>query len=186
MAALLLLVVSPVLIAVAVAILFALGRPLVLRQPRIGHGGNVFLTLKFRTMRPDRRQQDPGGWAGADRRLTHKSAQDPRLVPVGRFLRKWSLDELPQLLNVLRGEMSLVGPRPEMVAIVQRYAGWQHKRHLVKPGVTGLWQVSARGDGMMHERTDVDLEYIARLSLKQDLKILVLTLPAALGLRKGF
>jgi lipopolysaccharide/colanic/teichoic acid biosynthesis glycosyltransferase len=121
-----------------------------------------------------------------DRRKTHKHEQDPRLTALGRFLRKWSLDELPQLWNVVRGDMSLIGPRPELVSIVERYDTWQHARHRVKPGLTGLWQVTARGDGLMHEHTHIDLAYAARVSLRGDFKILLLTIPALLGRRTGY
>jgi lipopolysaccharide/colanic/teichoic acid biosynthesis glycosyltransferase len=103
---------------------------------------------------------------------------------VGRFLRKSSMDELPQFWNVVRGEMSLVGPRPELVEIVNRYEPWQHQRHVVKPGLTGLWQVTTRGSGMMHLHTDIDLEYIQTIGLRTDLRILLQTIPATLQ-RKG-
>ncbi len=109
-------------------------------------------------MAHDRRQQQEP--VDQDRRQTHKTTDDPRHTRVGRFLRKWSLDELPQFWNVVCGDMSLVGPRPELVEIVARYEPWQHQRHTVKPGLTGLWQVSSRGTGMMHLHTDIDLDYI--------------------------
>ena len=175
----------PILVAVAVAVYAEFGRPIFFRQPRVGRDGHVFRVNKFRTMDSDRRGQAGDSFRGADRRRTHKSEDDPRIRPVGQFLRKWSLDELPQLTNVLAGDMSLVGPRPEMVQVVERYESWQHARHQVKPGITGLWQVSAR-EIPMHEATHIDLEYVDRLSLREDLKILGATLPAALGERKGF
>lgn len=184
--AILLVVMLPVMGLVAIGVLLALGRPVLLRQRRVGRGGRTFGMWKFRTMLPDRRAEQCGPWDGVDRRVTHKSKDDPRLVPLGRFLRRWSLDELPQLLNVAAGDMSLVGPRPELLGIVEGYKEWQHARHLVKPGVTGLWQVSERGNGLMHERTDVDLDYIAGLSALTDLRILLMTVPCALGLRRGF
>lgn len=179
---------APVMLAVGIAVAVRLGSPVLLRQPRVGKGGREFRVYKFRTMTPDRRTgaDDAGEWGGECRRISHKSPDDPRLVPLGRFLRAWSLDELPQLFNVLLGDMSLVGPRPEMVAIVSRYEDWQHQRHVVKPGMTGLWQISERGNGLMHERTDVDLEYVQRVSLRTDLKILLFTIPAALGMHKGY
>lgn len=175
----------PVALAVAIAVYAEFGRPIFFRQPRVGRGGRVFAVNKFRTMEADRRGQDGSAFRGSDRRSTHKSEHDPRIRPVGRFLRKWSFDELPQLTNVLAGHMSLVGPRPEMVQIVERYEGWQHARHRVKPGITGLWQVSAR-EVPMHEATHIDLEYVERLSFLEDLRILARTLPAAFGDRKGF
>jgi lipopolysaccharide/colanic/teichoic acid biosynthesis glycosyltransferase len=200
-AALLLAVTLPLLGAAAAAVLVALGRPVILRQERIGQDGQPFTMHKLRTMRVSRRnaadrRADCEGQAGSvelerrmarDRRLTHKHPHDPRLVPVGRFLRRWSLDELPQLYNVLRGDMSLVGPRPELAHIVARYEPWQHHRHLVKPGITGLWQITHRGAGgqLMHECTEVDLHYVQRLSFWLDLRLLLLTVPAALGFRRG-
>jgi lipopolysaccharide/colanic/teichoic acid biosynthesis glycosyltransferase len=140
---------------------------------------------KFRTMAPDRRHE-AASYDEPERRKTHKHPDDPRLTPLGRFLRKWSLDELPQLWNVVRGEMSLVGPRPEMLGIVDTYDHWQHARHAVKPGLTGLWQVSARGDGPMHENTHLDLAYVRQVRFGSDCKILFMTIPALLGRQRGF
>lgn len=186
-AAVLLTVLLPVMAVVSVVVAAQLGRPLVFRQARVGLNGRVFGVYKFRTMRPDRRTTtyEP---VVHERRVTHKHPDDPRLVPVGRFLRRWSLDELPQLINVLRGEMSLVGPRPELVSVVNRhYAPWQHERHRVKPGVTGLWQITDRDSGEeMYKNTETDLQYLRRISLWEDLRILVLTVPAALGMKRGF
>ena len=182
---LLLIVTAPLSLAAAVAIRITMGSPVILRQARVGRDGVVFTLYKFRTMEPDRRG-DNVAYSGDDRRRTHKHPRDPRITPVGRFLRTWSLDELPQFLNVIRGDMSLVGPRPEMVQIVARYEAWQHTRHLVKPGITGLWQISERGDRAMHEATETDLEYLERISFWTDLRIMVLTPLAALGLRRGY
>jgi lipopolysaccharide/colanic/teichoic acid biosynthesis glycosyltransferase len=151
-------------------------------QERTGRHGRRFRMYKFRTMVHNAEELKA--------ELAHlnilpppdfKIPNDPRITRVGRILRKTSLDELPQLINVARGEMSLVGPRPELVEIVERYEPWQHQRHLVKPGLTGLWQVSRRGEGLMHLYTDVDLEYVATVSLRTDLAILARTIPAALG-----
>lgn len=175
----------PVMVACALAVALTMGRPVLLRQQRVGHHGRRFGIYKFRTMTPSRRvQQLPH--VGPDRRQRHKSPNDPRVTPVGRFLRTWSLDELPQLFNVLAGDMSLVGPRPELVDIVERYAPWQHLRHQVKPGITGMWQVHARDDRPMHELTELDLVYLNRVTPGTDVRILLLTVPAALGLRRGF
>jgi lipopolysaccharide/colanic/teichoic acid biosynthesis glycosyltransferase len=167
--------------AVALAVRISLGSPVIFRQPRVGRNDQRFDVYKFRTMGHDRRrQQQP---VEQDRRQIHKSTDDPRHTRVGRFLRKWSLDELPQFWNVVRGDMSLVGPRPELVEIVARYEPWQHQRHAVKPGLTGLWQVSSRGTGMMHLHTEIDLEYIETMGFVTDLKILVRTVPATLARR---
>jgi lipopolysaccharide/colanic/teichoic acid biosynthesis glycosyltransferase len=181
----LLTVTAPLSLAAAGAIRFTMGSPVILRQQRVGKSGAVFTMYKFRTMEPDRRVND-SFYFGENRRRTHKDPRDPRLTPVGRFLRKWSLDELPQFLNVVRGEMSLVGPRPEMPQIVAGYEPWQHARHSVKPGITGLWQISERGDRMMHEATETDLAYVEQVSLATDLRILLITPLAALGLRRGY
>ena len=181
----LLLLTLPIAIPVAIVVFIDLGLPIFLRQERVGIDGKVFRVLKFRSMEPDRRGIGPQDFVGSDRRVNHKSEKDPRLTHVGRFIRKWSLDELPQLVNVVLGQMSLVGPRPEIIQIVERYEPWQHARHQVKPGVTGLWQVSARGEVPMHEATHIDLEYVNSVSLVTDVRILARTIPAALGDRTG-
>jgi lipopolysaccharide/colanic/teichoic acid biosynthesis glycosyltransferase len=178
-AAILFVLLLPVVVVVAIAVLCTIGHPVLFRQRRVGRDGDDFAVLKFRTMRPDRRVRRAD--VIEDRRQTHKSERDPRHTGLGRRLRKWSLDELPQLWNVVRGDMSLVGPRPELVEVVASYAPWQCQRHLVRPGITGLWQVSKRGEGLMHLYTDVDLEYVATLSFRRDLGILVRTIPAALA-----
>jgi lipopolysaccharide/colanic/teichoic acid biosynthesis glycosyltransferase len=171
-------VLLPLTAVVAVAVRVSLGAPVFFRQRRVGRDNREFDVYKFRTMGQDRRRE--AAPVSEDRRQTHKSDRDPRHTLVGRFLRKWSLDELPQFWNVVCGDMSLVGPRPELVEIVSRYEPWQHQRHFVKPGLTGLWQVSGRGTGMMHLHTDVDLEYIEKMGPITDLKILLLTIPATL------
>lgn len=181
---LLTLITLPVVLLAAIVVLIDLGGPVILRQERVGKNGKVFRVFKLRSMHPDRRRNGVS-FVGEERRRTHKSASDPRLTRVGRFIRKWSLDELPQLWNVVLGHMSLVGPRPELVSVVGSYEEWQHQRHLVKPGVTGLWQVSARGTVPLHQATELDLEYIQKLSFTTDLRILLQTIPAALGDRTG-
>lgn len=172
---LLLLALSPVIAIVGVLVRLRLGSPIFYMQERVGLNGKPFLMYKFRTMRPDRRTVQVAP-SGPDRRHRHKTADDPRHTPFGTFLRKHSLDELPQLLNVVKGDMSLVGPRPELTAIVARYEPWQHERHRVKPGLTGLWQVSLRnlGDGsLMYQHTDTDIEYINQISLASDVRIIL-------------
>lgn len=125
---------------------------------------------KFRTM-----TQSPSDqlvfFIDEDGRRQHKIKDDPRITRLGRILRKTSLDELPQLLNVITGDMSLVGPRPELPQIVANYEPWQHDRHLVRPGITGWWQVSGRSDLPMHENTELDIFYVENISLKLDFKI---------------
>ena len=181
---LLLLAALPALALVALAVRGVLGPGVIFKQRRVGRKGHAFTMYKFRTMDPDRRRTR--GARAPDRRRTHKHPNDPRQTPLGRFLRKWSLDELPQLWNVVKGDMSLVGPRPELVEVVERYEGWQHERHVVKPGLTGLWQVTARADGPMHENTHLDLAYVRQVRFASDCKILLLTIPALLGRQTGF
>jgi lipopolysaccharide/colanic/teichoic acid biosynthesis glycosyltransferase len=186
-AGVLLVLFAPVIAVVGCTVLVTLGRPVLLRQERIGRDGAPFAMLKFRTMRPDRRAQAVP-FDGSDRRQRHKSADDPRHVPVGRVLRALSLDELPQLINVWRGDMSLVGPRPELPFIVERhYRPHHHARHLVRPGITGLWQVTERADTerLMHTCVDTDLRYVERLTFRHDLTILARTVPVLLGIGKG-
>jgi lipopolysaccharide/colanic/teichoic acid biosynthesis glycosyltransferase len=184
LALLLLVVLSPLLLIVAVMVRLSLGRPILFRQARVGRDEKCFLLHKFRTLQPDRRREGVA-YCGTERRRTHKHPDDPRLTPVGRALRKWSLDELPQLWDVVTGKLSLVGPRPELPSIVGQYEPWQHARHAVKPGLTGLWQVKARGNGEMHEHTDLDIEYVQRVTLRRDLTIMCLTIPAILT-HKGY
>ncbi|MBI3966097.1 MAG: sugar transferase, partial [Chloroflexi bacterium] len=166
-AGLALLVLAPVMLLIAIAIRLESEGPVLFRQERIGLGGKSFTMYKFRSMRADRRS---GGERrtknrSGDRRRTHKSVHDPRVTVTGKFIRRTSLDELPQLWNVLRGDMSLIGPRPELPKIVARYAPWQHYRHVVRPGITGWWQVNGRSDRPLHENTEIDLYYIEHLSL---------------------
>jgi lipopolysaccharide/colanic/teichoic acid biosynthesis glycosyltransferase len=179
-AGVLLVVTIPLILAVAATVLLALGRPVLYRQRRVGQGGEVFRVWKFRTMLPDRRVADRP--VDVERRVCHKREDDPRHTRVGTVLRRWRLDELPQLVNILAGSMSLVGPRPELVEVVSRYQPWQHRRHAVKPGLTGLWQVSRPTySGLMHENTHVDLDYIDRIGLRTDLRILLQTVRCVLS-----
>jgi lipopolysaccharide/colanic/teichoic acid biosynthesis glycosyltransferase len=172
----------PIVVVVALLTRLSVGQPIILRQTRVGRDGKTFTLRKFRTMYPDRRVGS-GDFVGEDRRHTHKHANDPRLTRIGKILRAWSLDELPQLFDVLNGNLSVVGPRPELPQIVSRYEPWQHARHAVKPGLTGLWQIKARGNGEMHEHTEFDIAYAQRVTFSSDLKIMLLTIPAVLAHR---
>ncbi|KGJ72363.1 hypothetical protein GY21_15820 [Cryobacterium roopkundense] len=163
-----LLVLSPVLLGVAVAVAVNLGRPVLFVQNRPGLHGRIFRLYKFRTM-------TPGEGPASD---------DDRLTPFGRALRSTSLDELPTLVNVLRGDMSLVGPRPLLVSYLPRYTPEQARRHEVRPGVTGLVQVSGRNALSWHEKFALDAEYVARCSFALDVRILARTVRAVL-LREG-
>ena len=169
----LLLAMLPAIALIALAVWVTLGSPIFIHQDRIGRGGRSFFMLKFRTMKPDRRKGPDPSYTGPERRKTHKSPNDPRHTPLGRKLRQNSLDELPQLVNIVRGDMSLVGPRPELRSVTASYDDWQHLRHMVRPGLTGLWQITERANGtVMHEHTELDLTYVARLSASTDLSIL--------------
>jgi lipopolysaccharide/colanic/teichoic acid biosynthesis glycosyltransferase len=174
---------APVFLVVALAVRVGVGPGVLFRQRRVGRGGHQFTVLKFRTMRhvaPDGAGSEPCAEHG------HKCPNDPRHTRIGSVLRKLSLDELPQLINVVRGEMSLIGPRPELPEVVASYEPWQHARHLVKPGLTGLWQVTERGKGqLMCHSSEPDVEYVRMLSLRTDASILVRTIPALLGRNPG-
>ncbi|WP_208811330.1 sugar transferase [Micromonospora echinofusca] len=179
-----LLVLAPVFVAIALAIRISDPGPVFFRQPRVGHEGRTFRVWKFRTMYIDAEERLAGL---VDQNETDgmlfKIKQDPRVFPVGRFLRASSLDELPQLINVLKGEMSLVGPRP-LPADDGDFLGDVRRRLLVRPGMTGLWQVSGRSDLSWDEAVRLDLYYVDNWSLAYDLSILWRTVGVVLA-RKG-
>ncbi|RWR33776.1 sugar transferase [Sinirhodobacter populi] len=165
------------------------GGPAIFRHHRIGRGGDRFHCLKVRSMVIDAEQrlaailhQDPA--AAEEWRETHKLTHDPRVTWFGRFIRKTSLDELPQLWNVIRGEMSLVGPRPIVSEEIARYGTDFDSYTRVRPGITGLWQVSGRNDTTYDERVAMDVDYARSVSFLQDLKILLLT-ARSVALRTG-
>ncbi len=182
-----LIVIAPVLLAVAVAIKLGDGGPALFRQQRVGKGGRAFPMLKFRSMvvdaerhRSQLEQVDEG--AG----LLFKVRADPRVTRIGGVLRRYSLDELPQLVNVLTGDMSMVGPRPPLPAEVEQYAYDARRRLLVKPGLTGLWQVSGRSDLSWEETVSLDLRYVENWSFAMDAVILWKTLGAVLRGRGAY
>lgn len=186
-ASLALLVFSPVFLVVALTVRLHDGGPVVFRQVRVGRQGRLFSCLKFRTMSvnaPDRLRdiQHTNHGAGP----LFKQRRDPRITRVGRFLRRSSLDELPQLINVLRGEMSLVGPRPALPSEVDRYEEHVLRRLDVRPGITGLWQVSGRSDLSWEETVRLDLYYVDNWSILQDLNILGRTLGAVVRGRGAY
>jgi exopolysaccharide biosynthesis polyprenyl glycosylphosphotransferase len=181
-AALLLVACSPLMLAVALAIKADSRGPVFFHQERIGLHGRSFLLVKFRSMCVDAEDQFKDLLPENEiRGHAFKLANDPRITRVGRFLRRTSLDELPQLLNVLRGPMSLVGPRPPLPAEVARYDVWHRRRLSMKPGITGLWQVGARSDPEFDRWVEQDLEYIDTWSLWLDFKIIARTVPAVLN-----
>jgi lipopolysaccharide/colanic/teichoic acid biosynthesis glycosyltransferase len=184
---LLLLVLSPLLALIALAVRLSSRGPIVYRSARPGIGGEPFACFKFRTMYlgSDEIQEDLEAQNEASGAL-FKIRRDPRLTPVGRLLRRYSLDELPQLINVLRGQMSLVGPRPLPERDFQRLEEWHKKRYLVLPGMTGLWQVSGRSELDFDDLVRLDFLYLERWSVGLDLAILLKTVPAVLTRRGAF
>jgi exopolysaccharide biosynthesis polyprenyl glycosylphosphotransferase len=177
-----LVVLSPVLLLVALAILVRDGAPVFFRQERVGLHGRPFQVVKFRTMVPDAEDQLSELEALNEiRGPAFKLTDDPRLTRTGGWLRRTSIDELPQLWNVLRGEMSLVGPRPPLPSEVLDYDIWHRRRLSMQPGITGLWQVAARREADFDRWVRLDLDYIDRWSLWLDLKIMVRTIPAVLA-----
>jgi exopolysaccharide biosynthesis polyprenyl glycosylphosphotransferase len=180
----LLLVLSPVMLAAAITIRVRDGGPVLYRQERVGREGEPFTMLKFRTMR--------NGAHKELKQIAHlneadghffKVRDDPRVTTTGRFLRKWSIDEFPQLWNVLRGDMSLVGPRPPLPEEVEKYEAWHLRRLRIRPGVTGVWQVSGRSDVPFDEAVRMDVFYIENWSLGYDLFVLAKTVRAILSRR---
>ena len=162
-----LVLISPVLACVALAVALNLGQPVLFCEPRAGKDGRVFLLLKFRTMR----SPDPARGLVTDAE---------RLTPFGRALRSTSLDELPSLWNVLRGDMSIVGPRPLLVRYLDRYSAEQERRHEVRPGITGLAQARGRNQLSWDERFVLDVDYVERRSLALDARIVFETVLAVL------
>jgi exopolysaccharide biosynthesis polyprenyl glycosylphosphotransferase len=172
---------SPILLAIAVLLRLTQGPPVLFRQERVGMHGRQFTIVKFRSMTIDAEERYP--------ELAHRSytqgpafklQDDPRVTRVGRWLRRYSLDELPQLWNVLRGDMSIVGPRPAPAREVEEYDLWHRRRLSMKPGITGLWQITSRLDQDFDRRAELDMDYIDRWSLRLDLSILFRTIPAVL------
>jgi lipopolysaccharide/colanic/teichoic acid biosynthesis glycosyltransferase len=183
--------VLPLMLAIALAIFAQDGGPVLFRHRRVGRNGQPFYCMKFRTMAVDAEARladllasDPAARAEWD--MDFKLRNDPRVTPIGRFLRRSSLDELPQLFNLMRGEMSLVGPRPIVEAEIPRY-GWRYKHYcMVKPGITGLWQVSGRNDVSYRRRVAMDCIYARRKSAWLDICVIAATLPAVLAKRGSY
>ena len=178
---------SPALLVIAILIKLDSAGPIIYRQQRVGENGKLFWMFKFRTMVPDADEHlDEVVQTTSAGDILHKVKDDPRVTRVGRILRQFSLDELPQLFNVLKGDMSLVGPRPEMPWLVEKYEPWQRQRFSVPQGITGWWQVNGRSDKPMHLHTEEDLYYIQNYSLWLDLQILWRTVGAVLKRRGAF
>jgi len=179
-----LLIIWPLLAVLGLVVRVSSAGPALFRQERIGRGMRPFTMLKLRTMvdGADRLVAGLLDKTGADQRL-YKFQDDPRITRVGRWLRRWSLDELPQLWNVLRGDMSLVGPRPGLASEIEAYESWQLARLAVRPGLSGAWQVSGRSEVGFDDCVRMDLAYIENWSLRGDLIILAKTIPAVLRRR---
>ncbi len=184
-----LLALSPLFLAIIIIMKFTDPGPIVYRRRVVGVGGKEFDAFKFRTMVVNSQEvldellaRDPE--ARAEYEQYYKLKNDPRITKIGAFLRKTSVDELPQLLNVLRGEMSIVGPRMITMAEVEKYGRWGLNLQTVKPGITGLWQVSGRSDITYEERVRLDMRYIRNYSIWLDIQIIVQTIPSVL-FRKG-
>lgn len=167
-ASIMLLIAAPILILASVAIMLEDGGPIFFRQRRVGRFGRLFTIYKLRSMRKEKCVDS----------FSPTNGRDPRITRVGYWLRRSSIDELPQLLNILRGEMAFVGPRPEMPFVVREYQAWQHLRHLVTPGVTGFWQTTCRSTVPLHlpQATMLDLDYIRQASHTTDAAVLVKTI----------
>lgn len=185
-AAVVLLFVAPLMLAVAIGVKLQDGGPILFGHQRIGFNGQTFKCWKFRSMVVDAESRlnallarDPAAKAEWD--ADHKLRKDPRVTAFGRFLRVSSLDELPQILNVFAGEMSLVGPRPIVTAEVVRYGRWFRAYTSVRPGITGLWQISGRNDVSYRERVAMDVLFARRRSVSQYIRILFGTVPAVLS-----
>jgi exopolysaccharide biosynthesis polyprenyl glycosylphosphotransferase len=180
---------APALLVVAAVIKLDSRGPVFFRQVRRGEGESTFRIFKFRTMVADAEERKAevahlNMHVDDDPRM-FKIPDDPRVTRVGRFLRRWSIDEVPQLLNVLKGEMSLVGPRPLILEEDQHVVDWARKRLSIKPGVTGLWQVLGRSDIPFEEMTKLDYLYVTSWSLKQDIRLILLTFPALFRPRRA-
>lgn len=164
-ALLLIIVFSPLMILIAILIKLSSRGPVFFTHQRVGYKKKLFVIFKFRSLHVD----TPSYSEKPD------SNEDIRITSIGKWIRKTSLDELPQLFNVIRGDMSLVGPRPEMPFLAESYEDWENQRHLVRPGMTGLWQLSPQRRGSIRDGISVDLAYIEKLSLWNDFKILLRT-----------
>lgn len=166
-----LIVFAPVFVVLFILIHIDSSGPAFFSHSRVGKNGKTFTIHKFRTMKTDAKNQE----------LAPVTSKDPRITKLGRFLRRTSLDEMPQFWNVLKGDMSLIGPRPEMEFIVKNYTPIEKCRLLIKPGITGIWQVRGRKDLPLHANVEYDLYYIINESLTLDLRILLNTITVVIS-----
>ena len=168
---------TPLMVLVGIGVAITMGRPVVFRQQRLTRGGEPFTMLKFRSMKPE----EPWDETVLGPRPHHAPEDDPRHTPFGRLIRRLSLDELPQLVNVVKGEMSLIGPRPELPSVAREHGLVDHPRHLVRPGMTGEWQVSDLRAGYVHMSVHVDAVYVGDLTFRRDLGIALRTIGLFIG-----
>jgi lipopolysaccharide/colanic/teichoic acid biosynthesis glycosyltransferase len=176
-------ILSPLLLLIAAAIKITSSGPVLFKQERIGYLEQPFMLWKFRTMKMHSdisiHKQYLEKLINSNNPMTKLDvSHDPRVTPLGKILRMFCLDELPQLVNVLRGDMSLVGPRPDPFYAIEYYLSWQKKRFCVLPGITGLWQIRGKNNKTFEEMVHLDLIYTRKMSLWFDIKILLLTIPA--------
>jgi len=177
----------PMMLLVMLAIKLESKGPIFFKQRRVGEGGKFFMMYKFRSMVVNAEAlQTTVNKTTSDGKTLHKHKDDPRVTKTGKFIRKTSLDELPQLINVLKGDMSLVGPRPELPWLVEQYEEWQRERFLMPQGVTGWWQVTGRSDKPCHLSTEDDVHYVRNYSVWLDIKIMLMTIPALLKGKGAF
>lgn len=181
LSALLILALSPLLLMTGLAILLESRGGVFFHQQRVGKDGQLFKMIKFRSMSTDAKLHAEVAAMESDRDgVCRKFVNDPRVTKVGNIIRKLSIDELPQLINVLRGEMSLIGPRPALISEVEQYTDYDRQRLNALPGISGLWQVSGRADLSFEQQIDLDLRYIRERNLFTDIVITVKTIPAVL------
>jgi exopolysaccharide biosynthesis polyprenyl glycosylphosphotransferase len=178
---------APIMLLIAILIKLDSPGPILFRQKRVGENTQPFEMLKFRTMIQDAEKLSMSVETVDEHgNIIHKHRHDPRVTRVGYYLRRFSIDELPQLFNVLLGKMSIVGPRPEMPCMVEKYKYWQYARFTIPQGMTGWWQVTGRSDKPMHINTEDDMYYIQNYSLWLDLRIIWKTFAAVLKGKGAF
>jgi len=176
----------PIMILIGLIIWIDDGLPILYLQKRVGENGKIFTMVKFRTMQEQKKNENSSNPDNHPYATIYKLPNDPRITKVGKILRHFSLDELPQLFNVLKGEMSLVGPRPEIPALVEKYELWQRARFTVPQGITGWWQINGRSEKPMHLNTEYDMYYIQNYSIWLDLYILLKTIPVVISGKGAF
>jgi len=178
---------APILVVTAIAVRLSSPGPILFRQMRVGQDGRLFEFLKFRSMYTDAEARKADLAAANERGdKCFKMREDPRVTPVGRFIRRYSIDEFPQFFNVLRGEMSLVGPRPALPDEVAEFTEYEKGRMQALPGITGVWQVSGRAEVCFAQMIEMDLDYARNCSLRRDLGILMRTFGAVLSGRGAY